>query len=115
MSVKVLVVEDKESFHDLWRMEFGDQVELLSALTIKEAQELFRAHQDIAVIAMDACVPGDRPNTMFLVQEMRLTYTGPIIAISSLVEYRQMLVKAGCDFECEKDFLPQKIREILGL
>ena len=63
----------------------------------------------------DACVPGGEPNTPPLVQEFRRTFAGPMIAISSFSFYRRELIRAGCDHECEKDSLPKKLVEVLGL
>jgi len=86
---------------------------VLSALTVEEAEELFSANPDVNLIVMDACVPGDRPNTFSLVQKIRQTYTGPMIACSSLKEYRRLLIEAGCDREASKLELPTVIKKIL--
>lgn len=115
MSKKVLVVEDEEYLHGSWHRELGSQVVLVSALSIKEAEEKFAANPDIDAIVMDACVSGDSPTTPPLVRKLRETFTGPMIAISSLESYRWQLVQAGCDHESTKDSLPQKLLEVLGL
>ena len=115
MSRKVLVVEDQDYLHDKWRRELDGKVVLVSALSIEEAEEKFSANPDIDAIVMDACVPGDEPTTPPLVRKFRETFTGPIIAISSLPEYRAKLVSAGCDHESRKDALPAKLLEVLGL
>jgi|SRR3989338_2547224 len=115
MSKKVLVVEDEEYIYEDWRRELGNKVVLISALSIKEAEEHFTANPDIAAIVMDACVPGDEPTTLPLVRKFRETFTGPMIAISSVGSYRQELIEAGCDHESEKADLPQKLIEVLGL
>jgi hypothetical protein len=44
---------------------------------------------------------------------MRKTFQGPMIAISSSKEYRDMLREAGCDYDCEKESLPATLIEIL--
>ena len=64
---------------------------------------------------MDACVPGDWPNTMPLVRKIRQTFVGPIIANSSLLEYRKKLLEAGCDYECEKGEVAKKVLELIEL
>ncbi len=115
MSKKVLIVEDEECKYDRWRREFDNKVELIFAPSIEEAEEQFTASPDIDAIVMDACVPGDSPTTPPLVRKFRETFTGPIIAISSLPEYRAKLVSAGCDHESTKDAMPMKVLEVLGL
>jgi len=115
MNKKVLVVEDQDYLHDKWHRELNGKVVIVSALSIKEAEEQFAANPDIAAIVMDACVPGDSPNTPLLVRKFRRTFTGPMIAISSMSNYRAELVDAGCDHESTKDLLSQKLLEVLGL
>jgi len=115
MSKKVLVVEDEKFFHDKWRNELGDKIILLSAFSIEDAEKQFASNSDIAAIVMDACVPKDVSITLYLVQDFRKTFTGPMIAASGSGEYRQQLIQAGCDHESKKSSVPQKILEVLGL
>ncbi|MEK7645673.1 MAG: hypothetical protein AAB374_00995 [Patescibacteria group bacterium] len=88
---------------------------IVSAFSIEEAEEQFAANPDIVAIVMDACVPGDRPTTPSLVQKLRSTFTGPMIAASSMSDYRRRLLAAGCDHESVKEEVPQMLLEILGL
>jgi CheY-like chemotaxis protein len=111
---KVLVVDDNESLQrSLKNVLSRHGIIVLSALTIGEAEELFSANPDVNLIVMDACVPGDRPNTISLVQKIRQKYAGPMIACSSLREYRHLLIEAGCDQEASKLDLPTVIKKIL--
>lgn len=112
---KVLFVEDRAWQQKDWLEALDGKVEIISALSIAEAEEKFTANTDIAAIVMDACVPGDEPNTIPLVKKFRETFTGPMIATSSYFGYRQMLVRAGCDHDCAKYKVPEKLCEILGL
>ncbi len=113
MNAKVLIVEDQKLYQDLFSDILGDDITILKAFTIEEAKEHFSENSDIDIIAMDACVPGDIPNTLILTSEIRKTFKGPIIAISSSYEYRTMLMKFGCDYQCKKEKLPKTIRQIL--
>lgn len=115
MSVKILVVDDTKHWHFRWREELGDKVLIVSAFSIEEAREHFAANPDIVAIVMDACVPGDRPTTLPLVEEFRRTFKGPIVAVSSIPSYRKQLVIVGCDYESDKDYLSSKILKILSL
>lgn len=115
MLPKILMVEDMQSVHDDIAEMLAGQVVVISALSIEQATRLFAEHPDIALIVMDACVPGDWPTTIPLVKEMRKTFRGPMIAISSVRDYRRELTDAGCDHECRKYDVPNKILEILGI
>jgi len=119
--LKVLVVEDEKFWHSIWRRQIafssknGNEVVLISAFTIKEAEEQFAANQDLAAIAMDACVPGRALTTPPLVRKFRETFDGPMIAISSSDDYQQVLVRAGCSHCSPKGDLVRKLFEIFGL
>lgn len=112
---KVLVVEDDKRWSGIIRRGLGDKVLVAQAFTTKEAEDAFEQIPDFDVILMDACVPGDDPNTMWLVEKMRETFKGPIIAISSVPEYRQELIKAGADHEAEKTEVAAKVLELVGV
>ena len=113
---KVLIVEDEVYRYSSWQQEMdGKEVVLLFASSIEEAEEQFATNLAIAAIVMDACVPGDEPTTIPLVRQWRQTFTGPMIAISSMSEYRTMLRHAGCDYESSKEDLSKKLLEILDL
>ena len=118
---KVLIIDDLKLFHQLTIDTLADElkagkIQFLSAFTLEEGQKLFDANRsDIDLIAVDACVPGDRPNSMELIRNIRKKFEGPIVAISSLSDYRELLMKAGCDYECKKTELFLEILEILAL
>ncbi len=117
MVVKILLVEDQPRYHQRWQREIAElteRVEVLSALSISEAEEYFATHvRELAAIAIDACVPGDQPNTICLVKKFRKKFKGPIIAISGQSEFKQLLLQAGCSHESLKCFLSQKIAEVI--
>jgi len=110
---KVLIVEDEEDWHINFRRLLSGHAVTLTAKSIDEARELFRRNSDLAVIVVDACVPGFQPTTVPLVQEFRKMFTGPIVAVSSVNEYRDMLCAAGCDHECEKPAVATKVMKLL--
>lgn len=113
---KVLIVEDMPMYHHQWYIEISDcerEIEMVSATTLEEARTKFAANPDIDIIVMDACVPGDRPNTYSLTQEMRKTFKGPMIACSTIPEYREILMQAGCDYASSKTGLVQLLIEII--
>ena len=92
----------------------GIEIEYLRAETIEEGFMLYNENPDVDLIVVDACVPGHDPNTMEFVKAVRKTFSGPMIATSSDPNFRKLLLKAGCDVECEDKFIvPQKIKTIL--
>lgn len=111
----VLIVEDGIPWQNRWAKLLVDKVILLQAYRIREARGLFEAHPFIDLIALDACVPGAIPNTLELARFFRQSFSGPMIAISSEPDYRQLLMQAGCDQGCSKDLLMIRITEILRL
>ena len=113
---KVLVVDDDKSIHEFLATRMKDKVVLLKALTLQQGEELFNANPDISVVVIDACVPGNQPNSQWLVRKIRKTFVDlPIIAISSVNAYQQKLLLAGCSHECDKMSIPEKLLEFLNL
>ena len=113
--LRVLVLEDNLNWHKMWgsSLDIGEHgVELISTTTIQKFREEFSSNPDVDVIVLDACVPGMQPNTLDLAREVRSKFTGIMIAISSDKYHREDLMKAGCDIECEKYLLPQKIMDL---
>ncbi len=115
--LKVLIVEDELRCHRDYEkgLEANPDVTLIRAYTIEEAEKEYAANPDVACIVMDACVPGDRITTIPLILTIRKTFAGPMIAASSMDEYRAKLMNVGCNHEAPKYDVPRKIREVLGL
>lgn len=110
---KVLIIEDNEAQQRLWRMLIEDamqgNVEVLQAFTKEEGDLLLDAHvADIAVLVVDACVPGREINTIELVEKARgLRGTGlPIVAVSGQPDFQTVLQKVGCDVRCDEKIDP---------
>lgn len=121
--MKILLIED-----DKWIIEGLKECinlilevhkpTILIATSIEEARQHFELHQnDLKLITFDGSIKGggEQPNTKCLVSDFRKTYFGPMIACSSLEENRDILVKAGCDYSCSKDQLPQYIMKIFSV
>ncbi|MFZ3020349.1 MAG: response regulator [Minisyncoccia bacterium] len=103
MPKKILLVDDAQivqmTLKALWNRQFGDEIQVISAVSAEEALEQFALHSDIALIVMDAQLKkgSDGPDTLELVKELRRTFTGPIVANSMNERYNKALVDAGCD------------------
>lgn len=115
MKPKVLFVDDDRSYHNQWKVELEEDIIMLSAFSIDDAERLFVKNPDIVAIVMDACVPGHSITTLPLTQKFRSSFSGPMIASSGSPELRKQLMEAGCDHESGKGHVPIKLTEILGL
>jgi len=116
--MKIIIVEDDERLQRAWVKTlaiFHGEVAVISAFTVKEAEEKFSANPDVTLIVLDACVPGDDINVLPLLEKMRETFKGPIIAASSSPSGNEILVKAGCDFGCRKEAVVSAIIKMLKL
>ena len=113
---KVLIIEDSPDLQDSFAQELNGEVEILQALAIPQAEEVFSKNPDIDLIASDGLVPDEISATIDLIKKIRQTYTGPIIAMSSTPKLREELMRAGCNYDCKrKKELPRMILKILGL
>ena len=122
---KVLVVEDQECYwesikHDLEAKE----IVVLLATTIEEAEKLFKENPEVDAISMDACVPGDEPNTIPLLGKIiKSGYKGVIYVCSKSRTFVKLLLEAGreadTDFEklfpSFKDEVAEDILDWLGI
>jgi DNA-binding response OmpR family regulator len=110
----VLIIEDSPEAHDIFTRRLKDNVIILPAQTLEEAEALFTQHgKDISIIVVDGCVPGNVLNTIPLIRMMRKTFTGPIIASSSRPAFREEMVAAGCTHQAQKLDVPAEILKLL--
>ncbi len=112
----VLHVEDKLLYQDLLAADLRRFAEVIRASSIIEAEAKFAANQGVIdVIVMDACVPGETPNTLPLVALIRQTFKGPMIASSGFPGFRKDLMAVGCDSESPKEEVGAAVLSALGL
>ena len=112
----IFIVEDSPSCQKYYADIQKEQVTIVSARSLTEANEKWDSIQEIALVVMDGCIDNrDRPDTVPLIQKIRETFSGPMIAASSSVDYRKMLMRAGCSHEAAKPLVPAKVLELLGL
>jgi DNA-binding response OmpR family regulator len=114
MKPKVLIVEDEERWQHPFEALLVDKVEVIIAPTIQAAEKLFQENPDLSAILMDAQVMASFPNTMELVRKFRMSFTGPMIAMSSAPSNIKLLMEAGCNYGTEKDKAVDKVLEVLG-
>ncbi len=103
MTTKVLIVEDDRDYKNICvRPLQKHDVIIIWANTIEMARELFANNQDVSIIVLDACMPGDELNTLELLSEFRQSFFGPIIANSSKREYVEQMILNGCTHRAYK-------------
>lgn len=112
---KVLIVEDNEMQQAKYREALKSFVIIFEALTIDKAEEFFAQHTNFDAIIFDACVPGNTPTTPPIIKKFKETFLGPMIATSSDLNYRTLLLHAGCNYESSKDNVPGFLLEVLKL
>lgn len=120
----VLCIEGGRGWYDIWCYKLRikilkEEVILLSAETIAEAEELFTSNRgDITAIVIgeleDDLEPF--PSTRCLVQKFRKSlFMGPIVVASGDEEYRHQLIEVGCNHESTRCTLTEKLTELLHL
>ena len=120
---KILIIEDDEFWQEGFSEYLPDnEITILQALTIEEAERLFAENPDLDLIVLDILVPdeetkpGERINTVPLLEKIRQTFRGPILAISNESFWIDCLVREGCSHSLTgKSQAPDEIKAILGL
>jgi hypothetical protein len=112
MGRKILIIEDSEAvpWVEFWHEGLDDDFIIIAAFSGDEARKEFAANPDIMVIAI-----GDVPSSEDLVREFQKMFKGVMIAVSTFSADRQRLMEVGCDYKCEKEHFPRKLREIFEL
>ena len=115
MKIKILIIDDDRKRQEEWEwlLELFP-VQIIQAFSIDEAEKIFNDTRNLDGIVVDACVPGHKPNTMEIVRNFRRSFSGPLIAISSIEIFNYMLISAGCNHKSEKDKLVEKIKQIFN-
>lgn len=112
----IFIVEDSATYQSQYAAALKQQVVIVAARSLKEAHENWGSIQQVALVVMDGCVDSRHYlDSQPLVRKIRKTFSGPIIAASSSSEFRKELLQAGCNHEAEKQRVPAKVLELLGL
>jgi len=111
---RILIIDDDRETQSLWKdMLTLMGLELVSVFTLTEAEQQLSRIQEFEVIAVDACMSGNTPDTVPLVTKLRERFNGIMIAISNLPDFQAALIRAGCNFGCAKFDLHEKLPECL--
>lgn len=105
MSRTVLIVDDDDFVHRLiGRILDKAQVTVVSAMSLEEAEQYIDERLgEFSGILMDGCMNDGGPDTEPLIRLIREKgFEGPLIAMSGLGAYRDMMVKWGCTHKAPK-------------
>jgi len=111
----ILIIEDSVDVVLGWREALRRfPFNFIVAENLEKAEVLFPV-RNWDVIVVDGCLGGDDFNTEALVHTIREQgYTGPMIAASKSPDIRRLLIRAGCDEESPKEFIPTHILDVLS-
>lgn len=99
MPRKVLVIEDEVIIQRLIKNVLRRfELEVLSALTLSEACDLFQLNQEeIIIVVIDGSIETpDKLDTIPLIRKISENFDRPIVAISSREDFNQALLQNGC-------------------
>ena len=104
----ILIVEDLPRFWRPLKTELRASG-LFSKVAIAEsvfgAECRFQNLESVCGVLMDACLSGEKPDTLELTRKIRETYAynGIIIAMSRDSSFRRLQLQAGCSHESTKE------------
>lgn len=107
----VLIADDLSTVISYYKTLLLNKYDIstVSATSLEQLDEVFdRFLNEIDVIILDGCIPGDQVNTIGFIRRVRAQgFTKPIIAASSMPQYRMRMLDAGCSHETEKEYAPE--------
>lgn len=100
----ILIVENTTQTSDCSIENINPNIEIVCVNTIGKAEDVFLNHLageiTILLLITDACIQGNqKPNTTALIRAAKDDgFTGPIIAISPIENFRNTMKEAGCTY-----------------
>lgn len=96
-----------KQFSEELKSHFREGVEIIVASNLNDAELIVRRIIDATlspdIILSDAFLSDvDRPDTLNLISDIRGSFEGPILAISSFDNYNEELLACGADSKCYK-------------
>lgn len=114
---KVLILDDDSSQLEYYEKELSGKIKVLSTRRMADARRAFIEHPDVAVIVLDGMVndPNEGEYSYALASALRKKFPGPIVAASGCQDIREKLMQAGCNYESEKDGVPDLVLKLAGV
>lgn len=113
----VLIADDLPEVIEMWRKGLaGYDINVVTASTLEELDRVFEGHeQQLDAIILDGCIPGHDVNTLRFIWKVRdKGCRVPIVASSSLREYRDMMVRAGASHQAPKEAAADTVADVLS-
>lgn len=127
---KVLLVDDKWLFRQIWMWGLNNEITFLHAATIEQAREIFYQHPDLSAIVVDAHMKKGWKeiikniyqgvdwrewglDTRELIAELKSQFQGPIIASTCQWWQFTYMLEAGCTHYAWKWCIAYWLRELL--
>jgi len=114
----ILIVEDLPRFWRPLKNELrasGLFSKVTVAQSVSEAEFRFQNLESVSGVLMDACLSGEKPDTLELTRKIREThgYDGIIIAMSRDSSFRRFQLQAGCSHESTKEDAARYLMSLL--
>ncbi len=113
----VLAADDLPEVLETWTKELAVYgITVVTASTLEELDRVFEEHEhQLDAIILDGCIPGHDVNTLRFIWKVRdRDCRVPIIASSSLPEYRRMMVRAGASHQAPKQEAVDTVADLLS-
>lgn len=113
----VLIADDLPEVIRDYQVELESyDIRVVTATTLDELYDTFDQYEhELTAVILDGCIPGHRVNTdRFIVRARRQGFTKPIIAASSLPEYRQYMMESGCSHQAPKWEAAELVADLLS-
>lgn len=113
----VLIADDLPEVIEAWTKELAAyDITVVTASTLEELDKVFEEHeQQLDAIILDGCIPGHDVNTLRFIWRVRdKGCQVPIVASSSLREYRDMMIQAGASHQAPKQEAVDTVADLLS-
>lgn len=113
----VLIADDLDWVLEMWAGALEDYgIKFVTASSLKELGEVFEENCHLLdAVILDGCIPGNDVNTIKFIWMVRdRGFKVPIVASSSLGEYRQMMMQAGASHQAPKDEAVDTVADLLS-
>jgi CheY-like chemotaxis protein len=113
----VLIADDLPRVISTWTHHLASYgIGVVVATSLEELHSVYAQHQShIAAVILDGCIPGHFVNTIGFIRAARANgFTKPIVAASSLPEYRAQMVGAGCSHQAPKELAADLVADLLS-
>lgn len=113
----VLIADDLPHVIKMWTADLVSYgIGVIAATSLEELDGAYAKYKHVAAaVILDGCIPGNSLNTISFIKSVRADgFTRPVVASSSLREYRRQMLWAGCSHEAEKEQAAELVADLLS-